>query len=278
MKNLERTNHVDEISIIPTGGAVGAEIRGVDLALPLDVDCVTRIKQAIWDHCVLFFRDQQIDETQQVRFTQYFGQAVPHVRKQRDRPVEEIFIVSNVKENGEEIGALGNAEISFHSDLSYLRKPGTLSFLYAVEVPRTGGATQWVNCYQAYETLSDSMKERLLGLRAVHRHYVEEQNPPKLVDHPIVRTHPETGHQSLYVGPHLTKSIVGFDEAESRTLLEELYSHIMQPQFIWTHEWQVGDLLVWDNRPTMHRREPFPQTERRVMRRTQIFGDEIPVE
>jgi len=269
-------NAESDIQVIPSSGPLGAEIKGLDLRHPLADDAVQMVRHALLAHCVIFFRQQEVSEEDQVRFTNYFGTAVEHVRRQPDRAVQEVFIVSNVKQNGRPIGALGNAEISFHSDLSYLKRPGTFSFLYAVEVPRTGGDTQWCNCCAAYEALSDEMKDRLRDLRAVHRHYIEDQNPQELVDHPVVRTHPETGRKSIYVGPHLTKSIVGWDQAESQLLLEELYEHLMQPRFIWTHQWRVGDLVVWDNRPTMHRRRAFPDEQRRIMKRTQIFGEEVP--
>ena len=145
------TNSIDQIQVIPTGGALGAEIQGIDLTHPLPEDTVQYIHQALLAHCVLLFRGQQISDEDQVRFTNYFGQAVEHVRKQLPRPVKEIFFVSNVEKDGQPIGALGNDEIPFHSDLSYLRQPGTLSIIYAVELPSTGGATRWCNCYAAYE-------------------------------------------------------------------------------------------------------------------------------
>ena len=266
------------MKIVPTGGALGAEIQGVDLSQALNDVTVAKVRQALLDYCVIYFRNQTLSDVDQIRFTNYFGQAVEHVRKQREREHKEIFLISNVKENGEEIGALGNHEVSFHSDLSYLKHPGTLSTLYAVELPATGGGTQWCNCYAAYDALDEDMKARLKGLRAVHRHYVEEQNPPELIDHPVVRTHPDTGRKSLYVGPHLTKYIVGMDRDESDALLRVIYDHVSKPEFSWTHQWQLGDLVMWDNRPTMHRREPFPDTERRLMKRTQVFnGDDVPV-
>ena len=270
-------NSASGIQIVSTGGALGAEIQGVDLRYPLPDDSIRRLRQGLLDHGVVYLRNQQISEHDQLRFTSYFGKAVKHVREQPERSIKEIFIVSNVHQNGQPIGSLGNGEITFHSDLSYQKKPGTFSFLYAVEVPRTGGRTQWCNCYAAYEALDDKMKARLKGLRAVHRHHIESQNPPEPVDHPVVRSHPETGRKSLYVGPHLTKSIVGLSDNDSRELLDELFEHMTQPRFVWTHDWQVGDLVVWDNRCTMHRREPFPASERRMMKRTQIFGDEVPL-
>lgn len=271
-------NTLNHLQVIPTGGALGAEIRGIDLTRPLSGEVVQRLRQALLDHCVLFFRRQTISEEDQVRFTSYFGKPVEHVREQPERPIKEIFIISNVEENGKPIGALGSGELLFHSDLSYLRRSGTISILYAVELPTTGGATQWCNCYAAYEALEETLKARLRGLRAVHRHPIAKQNPPEVVDQPVVRTHPETGRKALFVSPQFTKYIVGLTEAESRALLDTLFAHLAQPRFVWTHDWQLGDVVMWDNRPTMHRRDPFPPSERRLLKRTQIFNDEIPYE
>ncbi|MYC72354.1 MAG: TauD/TfdA family dioxygenase, partial [Gemmatimonadetes bacterium] len=170
---------MSEITIAPTGGALGAEIKGCDLSTPLAPNQVAQVRQALLDHGVVFFRQQQLSDEDQVSFTSYFGKPVPHVRKQRPRRVKEIFLISNVKENGEPIGELGDELIPFHSDLSYLQRPGTLSVLYAVEIPSQGGQTQWCNCTAAYEALDDTWKIRLKGMRAVHRHYVEAQNPPE---------------------------------------------------------------------------------------------------
>src|SRR5437762_1558793 len=200
------------VEVIPTSAILGAEVRGLDLSQPLSDSEIAQVHRALLDHCVVFFRNQRISEEQQVRFTSYFGRPEVHVRAQPDRPVKAIFIVSNVQVDGRPIGALGNDELPFHSDLSYLEKPGTYSLLYAVEVPRTGGATQWLNAYAAYDALDNETKKRLAGLRAVHRHYVESQNPPQLVTHPIVRVHPGTGRKCLYIGPQMTRSIVGLDE------------------------------------------------------------------
>jgi taurine dioxygenase len=265
------------MDVVLTGGPLGAEIRNIDLSRSLEDETVVRIRRALLDFCVIYFRNQHLSEEDQIRFTNYFGKAVEHVRKQRERENKEIFLISNIEENGEAIGALGNHEVSFHSDLSYLKYPGTISTLYAVEIPSKGGGTQWCNCYAAYESLDQEMKDRLKGLRAVHRHYVEEQNSPESIDHPVVRTHPETGRQSLYVGPHLTKYIVGISPGDSDRLLTEIYDHVCKPEFVWTHRWQLDDLVMWDNRPTMHRREPFPEAERRLMKRTQVFNaDDVP--
>ena len=276
LNRVESTTKV--LTVVATGGALGAEIKDYNLSNSLTTAQAAQVRQAMLDYGVIFFRGQELSDEDIVRFTAHFGKPVPHVRKQRERKVKEIFIISNVKENGEPIGELGDELIPFHSDLSYLERPGTLSVLYAVEIPAEGGQTQWCNCTTAYETLDDTIKKRLKGLRAVHRHHVNAQNPTEHIAHPIVCTHPETARRSLYVGPHLTRYIAGLDKQESDTLLAELYAHLEQPRFVWTHEWQVGDLVLFDNRPTMHRRLAFPSDQRRIMKRTQIFNDEIPVE
>jgi taurine dioxygenase len=263
------------IITVPSDAALGAEIRDLDLSQNLSDEQVAALHTALLDRCVLLFRDQHITDEDQVRFTRYFGAPVEHVRKQRQRRVKEIFIISNVKQNGEPIGALGSELIDFHSDLSYLPKPGTISLLYAVEIPAEGGDTQWCDCRAAYDSLPRQRQDYLRTLRAVHRHYVDEQNPPEPTVHPVVRTHPETGRLSLYVNPHLTSHMDGMPRREGDALLRELYDHMDQPRFTFTHEWQVGDLVMWDNRPTMHRRLAFPQDQRRIMNRTQVFGEEV---
>ena len=174
------------LTIVATGGALGAEIKDCDLANPLTPAQAAQVRQAMLDYGVIFFRGQELSDEDIVRFTAHFGKPVPHVRKQRERKIKEIFIISNVKENGEPIGELGDELIPFHSDLSYLERPGTLSVLYAVEIPAEGGQTQWCNCTAAYETLDDTIKKRLNGLRAVHRHHVNAQNPTEHIAHPIV--------------------------------------------------------------------------------------------
>ena len=265
------------IHITPSGETLGARITGIDLSQPLEPSSVAQLRQALLEYCVLVFPNQPVSDEDQVRFTGYFGSARAHVRKQRERRVKEIFIISNVKENGEPIGALGSATVDFHSDLSYMPRPGTISLLQAIEIPQEGGQTQWCDCRAAHDALPAQEQRMLSTLRAVHRHPVPEQNPPEPASHPVVRIHPETGRPSLYVSPHLTSHVANMDEAGSEALLEGLYAHMDQPRFVWTHHWQVGDLLMWDNRPTMHRRLEFPDEQRRVMKRTQVFGDE-PVE
>ncbi len=270
-------NKLENMTVVPTDGALGAEILGLDLSKPVPKATVAAIRGAFLEHCLVVFRDQNLDEPDQVRFTRYFGEPVVHVRKQADRTNNEIMMVSNVKKNGKPIGALGHQEIEFHSDLSYMPKPGTISMLYAVEIPDTGGATQWCNLYKAYAGLDEACKQGLAGLRATHRHFNAEQNPSDITDHPIVCTHPETGRKTLFVSPLFCKTVIGLDAANGRERLAGLFEHALQTKYVWTHNWQIGDLVMWDNRATMHRREPFPDTQRRIMKRTQVFNDTVPV-
>jgi taurine dioxygenase len=261
------------MKILATGGALGAEIFGVDCSKPLEAAAVLRLKQAVLDHLVLIFRDQDLTDEEQVSFSRYFGDPKPHVREQAERPVQEIFIVSNVIENGRPLGALGYGELTFHSDLSYLRNPGSISIVYAVEVPREGGDTQWANGYAAYDALEAELRDRVLPLRAIHRHGEEKQNPPIPASHPVIRTHPDTGRRATYVSPQFTRRIEGVSEEEGGELLGRLLAHVTRPEFVWTHKWRARDLVLWDNRPTMHRREAFDPRERRTLRRTQMFGE-----
>lgn len=263
--------------ILPSGEALGAELRGVALGCGGGADLAAELRRALEAHMVLYARGQAFDEPDQVSFTQIFGEPVEHVRRQPERPVKEIFIISNIERGGAPIGALGHSLIPFHSDLSYMELPGTISVLYAVEVPEAGGETQWCNCCAAYEGLDVDTRRRLCGLEAVHRHPVADQNPTRPVRHPVVRLHPASGRRSLYVSPHLTSHIVGLGEAESKRLLQDLYAHMERPRFVWTHNWRPGDLVVWDNRPTMHRRLAFDPGQRRLMKRTQVFNEERPV-
>ena len=263
---------MDPFEVIPTGGALGAEVRGLDLRRELEAGTVRTLRAAFLDHSVLFFRGQEISQQDLVRFTRYFGDPVPHVRPQPDRPIEEIFVISNVTEDGKPIGALGSEEIPFHSDLSYLPQPGTISMLYALEIPVMGGETMWANGYAAYETLDPDLKHNIDRLHAVHRHPIDALNTPEPTLHPVVRTHPETGRKVIYVSPHLTHHIADLARPEGKVLLEELIAHATDARFVWKHQWRVGDLVMWDNRCTMHRRTPFDDRQRRVMWRTQMFG------
>jgi taurine dioxygenase len=272
--NQWRIRRMSQLQIMPTSGALGAEVCGVDLRHALDTATVVQLQTAFHDHCLLLFRRQQLTKADQVRFSAYFGEPVPHPTNTRDRDPEfpEITIISNIEENGKAVGALGNDEIHFHADLVFLPTPGSVSLLYCVETPAQGGDTLWSNGYAGYAALDVAQQERVAGLKAVYVHSNPAYNPPTPPEHPLVCTHPETGRKTLFFSPNAAKTIVGMSAEESQHLLDELYTHATQERFLWRHHWQPGDLILWDNRCTMHRREAFDNRERRLMYRTQLLG------
>ncbi len=262
------------IDIIPTGGALGADIVGLDTSKPLAAETVAQMRDAFHSHAVLRFRGQHLTKAAQVDFSRHFGDPVPHPTNTRDRDREqpEITIISNIQEQGKAVGALGNAELTFHADLVFLHTPGSISLLYCVETPDQGGDTYWSDGYAAYDSLDAETKAQIDGLGVVYVHANPAYNPPVAPVHPLVCTHPETGRKMLFLSPNAAQSVTGMEDAEGRALLDRLYAHATQERFVWRHQWQSGDLIMWDNRCTMHRRDGFPQDQRRMMWRTQLLG------
>ena len=281
------------IEVIPTGAALGAMVNGVDLR-DLDEGAFARIMQAWHDHSVLLVRGQTLRDQDLIAFSRRFGELdwAP-VQENGRRFVEglpEIYIVSNVKVNGEAIGSLGDGEAVWHTDMSYLDMPPKASMLYALEVPATGGNTSFCTMYGIYEALPEHLKERIAGLRIKHdgtynsggyvRQGITPTEDPRTSPgavHPLVCRHPVTGRRMLYLGRRRNAYLVGLDLADSESLLDELWSIVDRPEFAWEHVWRVGDLVLWDNRCTMHRRDAFDPNSRRIMHRTQIKGEQRPV-
>jgi len=280
------------MQVIPTGAALGAEVRGVDLTQPLSAEEFDAIEQAWLDHSVLLFRDQKLSDEELIRFSQHFGAldiapaSATDMAGAQEKSRPEIWIISNVIENGKPIGALGDKEAEWHTDMSYVDEPPMASVLNAREIPRTGGDTSFGNMYKALETLPDELRREIedricnhdssttsVGeLRAGAGEVVDVREAPG-AKHPMIRTHPATGGKALYLGRRLNGYVQGMDLDASEALLDALWAHCTKPEFTWTHQWKVGDLLVWDNRCTIHRRDSFNGAERRVMHRTQIKGD-----
>ena len=281
------------IEVIPTGAALGAMVNGVDLR-DLDEEAFARIMQAWHDYSVLLVRGQTLSDQDLIAFSRRFGDLdwAP-VQENGRRFVEglpEIYIVSNVKVNGEAIGSLGDGEAVWHTDMSYLDMPPKASMLYALEVPATGGNTSFCTMYGIYEALPARLKERIAGLRIKHdgtynsggyvRQGITPTEDPRTSPgavHPLVCRHPVTGRRMLYLGRRRNAYLVGLDLADSESLLDELWSIVDRPEFAWEHVWRVGDLVLWDNRCTMHRRDAFDPNSRRIMHRTQIKGEQRPV-
>jgi len=280
------------IEVVPTGAALGAVVSGIDISAPLSESDMEAVQQAWLDHQVLLFRGQKISDDDLVRFSKHFGELDLAPASATDmagsqalsRP--EIWIISNVKENGRPIGALGDKEADWHTDMSYVAKPPKASVLYSLEIPPTGGDTSFANMYKAYEELPEDLRVFVEQHRCFHdasttsvgetRAGFESvtdirQMPGEM--HPMMRTHPETGGRTLYLGRRRNAYVEGLSASESDAMLDRLWAHCEQKKFAWTHQWALGDLLIWDNRCTIHRRDSFDASSRRVMHRTQIKGD-----
>lgn len=269
----------------PISPALGIEVRGVDLARPLDEADFQRIERAWHEGLILLFRDQDLDEGKQAAFAARFGELGKVLNKHDGLGSHPgVMYISNIVENGKLIGALPDGEMYFHSDQCYSERPAMATMLYAMEIPSRGGNTLFANMYRAYETLPPEVKSRLHGKKASNV-YDYAGNPTKRgaaageaprFAHPVVRTHPATGRKALYVNRLMTESIDGLPPEESDRLLNYLFDHAEQAQFVYEHLWRPGDLILWDNRCTLHARTDFDATERRKLRRVALLG-EMPV-
>jgi taurine dioxygenase len=277
------------VTIMPLTPAVGAEVGNVDLT-SLSAQEFARIEAAWHRHSVLLFRGQELSDDDLLAFSRRFGELDPPPNQERGRQsppgYPDVYVVSNVlDEKGEPIGALGAGEASWHTDMSYLELPPDASMLYALEIPPTGGNTYFCGMQAAFAALPAALKARIRGRRIKHdgtfnsggyvRQGVTPTEDPHRAPgawHPAVCTHPVTGVPALYLGRRRNSYLEGFSQAESDAVLDELWAYATAPEFVYAHRWRLGDLLVWDNRSTMHRRDPFDNAARRVMHRTQIKG------
>jgi len=279
----------EQVVARPTGAALGADIEGVDLAGSLSPEMVAAIKQAWGEHLVLRFRRQHLSDDDLKRFSRHFGELdwAP-IAATNDAPEgrEYIMVVSNVVEDGKAIGQLGAYEAIWHTDMSYVQEPPSASALYALEVPPEGGDTGFCNMYRAYETLPEELRCQIPRLLCRHdasrnsagelrRGFVDASDPSQTIgaEHPLLRTHPVTGRKALFLGRRRNAYIPGLRLADSEALLDTLWEYATKSEFTWYQQWQAGDLILWDNRCVMHRRDAFDPATRRVMHRTQIKGD-----
>lgn len=252
---------------------LGAEIRGVDLAAPPGPDEIALVKNAFIDHRVLVIRDQRLSPGDQIAFGRHFGELAIHENAEFALTGNtEILVLSNDRTDGRPIGVI-DAGDAWHSDFSYREVPSRATILYALQIPNEGGDTEFADMYVAYETLPDGVKVRIEGRRGVHtinklrnprieispdRENAEEyyrargaESPDRT--HPLVRTHPVTGRKALYASPRFTIGIADMPDAEAQSLLDELFAHQIKPEFVYRHRWQPGDVVMWDNRCTLHR-------------------------
>ena len=272
----------DEIGVRPLSASIGAEIIGIDLSQPMSDALFAKVLDTWHQNLVILFRDQQLREDDQVRFGALFGPPAVSHTKRFTTANPAVMLISNIRENGQMIGALPDGEMHFHSDQCHQERPAMASMLYALEVPSKGGNTLFANAYKAYETLPGSTKKKIEGRKALnaydyqaaatHRGTRLREGIPSCW-HPAVRTHPATGKKALYVNRLMTIAIEGMPEEESDRLLGTLFDHQEQPQFVYEHVWRPHDLLLWDNRCALHARTDFSAAERRLLRRLTILGE-----
>ena len=266
----------------PLSTALGLEILDVDLRDPVPPAVIAQLREAWYEGLILLLRDQSLTEEDQVRFAEYFGPPAKTINVNNTGKHPAVMLISNIRKDGKPIGALPDGEMQFHTDQCYVEKPAAASMLYAIEVPSVGGNTLFANAYLAYETLPAEIKRRIDGRKAVNAYDYENASTIRgtrlregvpQYSHPVVRTHPATGRRALYVNRLMTIAIEDLPQAESDELLNLLFDHQEQRRFIYEHVWHVGDILMWDNRCTLHARTDFSSAERRLMRRITILGE-----
>lgn len=287
-------NHTAETSVAPTvrpsGAALGADVEGIDLNEALSAQQVAAVKAAWAQHQVLRFRGQQhLDVQGLAAFSRHFGPldrrptASGGMSSVHDALPPEITVISNVKVEGKPLGALGDGEAVWHADMTYNEHPPKGACLYAVEVPPAGGNTHFSNMYLAYETLPDELKQQIKGLSCIHDAsrnsagelrlgFTDNTDPRQTVgaQHPLVAVHADTGRKCLLLGRRRNAYVPELPLEQSEALLNRLWAHATQQQLTWTQVWSVGDVMMWDNSCTMHRRDSFDPASRRLMYRTQI--------
>ena len=278
----------DTVAVTPFPGPIGADVSGLDLA-SLDDAAFAVVKRAWLAHKVLRFRGQRLDDDALAAFSVRFGtldrapiKAVG-VDYTPSRP--EVTVISNIRIGGKPIGGLGSGESVWHTDMSYNDIPPDASVLYGIEVPEGHGDTWFCDMEAALESLPAALRTRIAGLsckhdssrnsagelRAGYQEKYEPEEQPGAV-HPLVRTHPETGRKSLFLGRRRNAHAIGLPHAESQAVLDALWDHVGKPEHTWIQHWKRGDLVIWDNRCVMHRRDEFDPALRRLMHRTQLQG------
>lgn len=276
------------LNTTPLTATFGIEVHDLDLSQSQPNDVIDELQSALNHHSVIVLRDQRLEPARHVELSRQFGSLMVHVLKQfltTGHP--EIYVLSNVSENGQPIGNHKEGW-NWHSDLSYVEEPSMGSLLHAIEVPPEGADTLFASMHAAYDALPAATQQRIKQLSAVHsyegyyskafadRAPLSDEQRARTPDviHPLVRAHPVTGRPSLYVGQDIIKEIIGLPPQESQQLLDELNQHAIRDEFVYRHRWQADDLVIWDNRCTMHCATPYDDNRyRRVMHRTTVKGD-----
>ncbi len=274
------------LTLTRLGDSLGVAADGIDLTLPTDGAMRAALRRALLDGLVLCIRGQRLAPEAYLAAMRAFGTPMPQLRLASRHPeVEEIMILSSEDRDDDGDGQRLVVGAHWHSDDSYKAVPCSLTVLYGVAVPPNGGDTQFTNMYAAYDDLAAAMKRRIADLRVLHAYdssrkgtriaklTPEEAKEVPAVTHPLVRTHPETGRKALYMNPNRMEAVVGLERAESDALLDALTQHAIQEKYQYRHRWRHGDILIWDNRCTMHKANAdYPEGSRRLMHRIIIEG------
>jgi len=269
------------VEIKPLGGAMGAEVFGVDLSAPVADDVAAALQAAFNEHILLLFREQELDDDQLKKSANWLGD-LSHIHMPEERRVGgdfNIHLISNIRnEKGEEIGSFGDSDMWFHHDNCFAEAPDKATWLYAVELPETGGNTLFRNCYLSWEELPQQLKEKITGKQVLQVYDYTVQEKPDLSDltdvphcwQPAVLIHPETGRPALYINRLMSAAIEGMEAEEADTLLQKLFPYIERCDY--EHHWQLGDYVIWDNRCSAHARTAFPADQRRLLKRGKVAG------
>ena len=281
------------MQIKPTGSCLGADILDIDLSQELSDQQFSDIVEAWYSFGILRFRKQELSDDEFVNFSRRFGSLDLAPTGRGGKPFNasrpEIAIISNIIVNGKKAGSLGNSELVWHQDMSYVNLPPKASVLYGIEIPKSSGDTSFYSAYEAYSALPPKLKTKIKGLRCKHdatrnsagelrvgyaETYQNKERPGAI--HPLVILHPNTKRKALFLGRRPNAWIYGFSSEASDALLDEIWDHINSHNFTWTQNWEKGDLVIWDNRCTFHRREKLDPNQNRLMHRTQIADDDPP--
>ncbi len=279
------------LDLVPLSSAIGVEVRGIDLRADLDKPTRAALRTAWAEYCILLVRGQDMTEDEQFAYARVYGEIADRVappvekRDYRADPTNRMQLVTDrLDDQGRPLGSLGDGEMWFHTDKCYIEKPHRASFLYAVEIPSTGGHTKFANLYNAYDNLPAALREKLEGRKVLQLydygkagHANLDQNLDELLHYwqPLFVTNPDTGRKAIYVSRLMSVRIEGMDNAESRATLDRISDIIEAPDNIYDHAWIPGDIIIWDNLSSLHARTEWPADERRTLRRVTIKGDAL---
>ena len=267
----------------------GVEVMGLDLRAPQSEETTREIQKLFADNCVILFRGQKLTQEELVRATSLFGEVAKYDRpadlqtEQQKRQLPQVMLITNIREDGKPIGALPDGEMWFHHDMIHNELPHKATMLYSVQIPTHGGETVFSNLFAAHDALPAHLKSKLEGRMAVNafNYGARFKGDPdamkmrKQAIHPAIRMHPDNGRKALYVDRLMTQSIVGLPEDESEKVLEQVFDFIESEEFCYEHSWKVGDVLMWDNRSSIHARRDFPADQIRLMWRTTLKGEPV---